>query len=65
MNSMEMWKVMQSLENPELGEIEIKRSIFLRRFFIPFSVHFRIDSFKLEFKKSKSTILVCSKQRED
>ena len=54
-NSMEKWKVMLCSGNSELGEVEIKRG-FSRRFFIPFSVCFSIDSIKFDFKKGKGSI---------
>ena len=42
--------------NSELGEVEIKGGIFSRRFFIPFSVCFSIDSIKFNFKKGEGSI---------
>ena len=55
-NSMEKWKVMLCSGNSELGEVEIKRGIFLGRFFIPFSVCFSIDSVKFDFNKGQGSI---------
>ena len=55
-NSMEKWKVILCSGNSELGKVKIKRGIFLRRFFIPFSVCFSIDSIKFDFKKGEGSI---------
>ena len=48
-NSMEKWKVMLCSENSELSKVS-------RRFFIPFSVCFSIDSTKFDFKKGEGSI---------
>ena len=49
-NSMEKWKVMLCKGNSEFGEG------FSRRFFIPFSVCFSINSIKFDFKKDEGSI---------
>ena len=48
-NSMEKWRVMLCSGNSALRQVEIR--YFSRRFFIPFSVCFSIESIKFDFKK--------------
>ena len=54
-NSMEKWKFMLCFGNSELGEAEIKRGIFSKRFFISFSVCLSIDSIKFDFEKGEGS----------
>ena len=50
--------------NSELGEVEIKRGNLSRRFFIPFSICFSIDSIKFDLKKGECNIYEFSESRE-
>ena len=62
-NSMEKWKVILCSGNSELAEVKIERGIFQGDSISP--LVFSIDSAKFDFKKSKGSILVFKKQRED
>ena len=52
---MEKWKGMLCLENSELGEVEIKQSIFQGDSLSPF-ICFSIHFIKFDFKKSEGSI---------
>ena len=64
-NSIEKRRVLLCAGNSELGEVDIKQGIFLRRFFVSFSVCFSIDPIKFDFKKRQGSIWVFTQQRED